>query len=1135
MPDQPTPPTLRIFLASPKDTATLRALARQVLEELRDSALSQGRFQLEILAWDDPKKPVPCSFLRNPQWAVMDYTGDPAECDLVIGLFRHQFGSPLPIDDKPGALGFNTSPDGDAWTGTEWELHRAECAARESGTLDILVFRDTADLVLPHGMNRADRQEANAQFDRVEDFFAQCKRLNNTIERGLNTFTGDAEFEPLFKKTVEAWIAFWLKKPPEHRPQAAARTPAPLTPAQTALQAQLLADPTQAHAAQMQAARCDPKVSLPAYLLHRWAEWNGDDAQGLDTRFVNLHLRTDHGAGAETLRFTESDKPFDDLATLLAAHPAQRAWVLLGEPGGGKSTLLQHHEQRCALQALQALAHGEPPPEVCIYLRLSDWRPADAPDPAAWLAQQWAQRYPQLPALAAWQAQHRVRWLLDGLNEIKAGSPSAWAQAVQALAQWAAAWAERGGLAPLFSVRHLDYSETLSTEALTVQQVRVALWQPEQVRQYVQQRLGNAAPALLAQLKADGGLMDLCRLPMNLDAQCTLVQAGFAPVLTAASLFAGLLWLRLERGMKRGELNADGLLSARDKLNINNREHWRAHWHHLPQEGLLLRTLQNQALAMHQQADGAEVSLPEAEVARSLSEPLRRHWLAAVQALKLAEVDGLGQFRFSHQRWQEALAARELARMGAAACGPLLAQRGQAQALAPEAELCASLGLHDPLPLPPHTVWEQTLGLLVQQAQEMGQDLAPWLAPLLPRHPALVARMVATLPTLPAGLAQSLPVTLAATSRNPAAHLCRRIEAALALGRHPELAHPAYERVQRPGHAACLLPTASHWHTVAAGPYTLGDDHSPEADERPAIAFALKEPLAMAWAPVTNAEFDYFIQAGGYADERWWAPQGATALAWCKGELVDQSNIDFWSERITALRADFDAAVKRYFPNATRAELDAKGSLRRYARWTAAETDEKLLAQFGAQRKTLPSFWDDPAFNHPLQPVVGVSVFEAQAYLLWLSVASGRPLRLPTEAEWECAARGPLAQPWPWGLDAPTDHRYNGYESHLRRSSPVGVFPLSDRPARALGAAPLVDLTGNVWEWCASAYTPQPSALTLHRAVGSDEAASALRAVRGGAWNGTSQRCRAGYRGRNHPTDRGNDLGFRVVSCPIEF
>lgn len=317
---------------------------------------------------------------------------------------------------------------------------------------------------------------------------------------------------------------------------------------------------------------------------------------------------------------------------------------------------------------------------------------------------------------------------------------------------------------------------------------------------------------------------------------------------------------------------------------------------------------------------------------------------------------------------------------------------------------------------------------------------------------------------------------------------------------------------------------------MPAGTYPLGSAEG-EADERPAQpAWTLPQGFRIAWAPVTNAEYQCFIDAGGYDDEAWWAPQGAAALAWFKGELVDEASITYWRERVTALRDDFDTALQRYFPNATEAAVEA--DLRRYAGWTAQETEDNLNAQFGAQRFSQPREWDAPAFYHSRQPVVGVCAWEAQAYCLWLSAASGQAVRLPTEAEWEAAARGPRGLAWPWGPDAPDAHRLNAYDSHLRRSSPVGVFPLADQ-AGADGAAPLADLAGNVWEWCASAYSHTLEPQVMHRPVGTDEAPDQPRAVRGGAWLSLPRHCRAGYRYWFHPPDRSGSLGFRVVICPI--
>ena len=124
---------IRIFLASPKDTWPVREVVGSVVDKINHDPLQRDALQIELLRWDDPKHPVPCSFLRNPQNDVNTYTGDPGACDLVIGLFRHRFGSPLPPAD------FGLSPDGDAWTGTEWELHRAVQAAQAGTVREVMV------------------------------------------------------------------------------------------------------------------------------------------------------------------------------------------------------------------------------------------------------------------------------------------------------------------------------------------------------------------------------------------------------------------------------------------------------------------------------------------------------------------------------------------------------------------------------------------------------------------------------------------------------------------------------------------------------------------------------------------------------------------------------------------------------------------------------------------------------------------------------------------------------------------------------------------------------------------------------------------------------------------------------------
>ena len=106
---------------------------------------------------------------------------------------------------------------------------------------------------------------------------------------------------------------------------------------------------------------------------------------------------------------------------------------------------------------------------------------------------------------------------------------------------------------------------------------------------------------------------------------------------------------------------------------------------------------------------------------------------------------------------------------------------------------------------------------------------------------------------------------------------------------------------------------------------------------------------------------------------------------------------------------------------------------------------------------TQPRFWDDPRYNAPEQPVVGVSWPEASAYAKW----AGK--RLPTEYEWELAARGTDGRRWPWGSDWDKT-KANAYDGSAGKPLPVGSFPTGASPFGVL------DMAGNVWEWTADWY-----------------------------------------------------------------
>ncbi|HMV82998.1 MAG TPA: SUMF1/EgtB/PvdO family nonheme iron enzyme [Blastocatellia bacterium] len=181
---------------------------------------------------------------------------------------------------------------------------------------------------------------------------------------------------------------------------------------------------------------------------------------------------------------------------------------------------------------------------------------------------------------------------------------------------------------------------------------------------------------------------------------------------------------------------------------------------------------------------------------------------------------------------------------------------------------------------------------------------------------------------------------------------------------------------------------------------------------------------------------------------------------------------------------------------------------------------QQARAWLRKQEDHQPSRWNDAESNNPLQPVVGVSWFEACAYCCWLTAmaANGDVFRLPTEAEFEAAARGKQARLYPYGDEFDAD-RCNTREGHVGRTTPVGIFD---------NATPegVFDLSGNAWTWTLSLYKDYP-----YRSEDGREKLSATgsRVLRGGSWFFNPLFARAVYRLDFLPADRYGNSGFRLV------
>lgn len=157
-------------------------------------------------------------------------------------------------------------------------------------------------------------------------------------------------------------------------------------------------------------------------------------------------------------------------------------------------------------------------------------------------------------------------------------------------------------------------------------------------------------------------------------------------------------------------------------------------------------------------------------------------------------------------------------------------------------------------------------------------------------------------------------------------------------------------------------------------------------------------------------------------------------------------------------------------------------------------------------------------FNHP---VVNVSWHDANAYCAWVSQQRGELVRLPTEAEWEKAARGIDGRVYPWGNEFDTN-RCNMGDTGIDTTATVGIFPSGNSP---YGVA---DMAGNVWEWTSSQYQNYPYRPDDGR---EEQTGNAARTLRGGAFFNGEDDIRCALREVDHlPTNSSYFVGFRFLS-----
>lgn len=208
----------------------------------------------------------------------------------------------------------------------------------------------------------------------------------------------------------------------------------------------------------------------------------------------------------------------------------------------------------------------------------------------------------------------------------------------------------------------------------------------------------------------------------------------------------------------------------------------------------------------------------------------------------------------------------------------------------------------------------------------------------------------------------------------------------------------------------------------------------------------------------------------------------------------------------------FNAGAVAQDTRAMKKEASHSATTGSYAIDEGLVTNAKYAAfLFATHAETMPEFFDNSDYNQGNQPVVGVSVKDAEAYASWLSEQTGCTYRLPTEEEWEKAARAGKETIYPWGDDSPAEAKKANYKGNgtYTGPSPVGAF---ESGKNEWG---LSDMAGNVWEWTSTVRSIDP--------------ASTLRTVKGGSWmDGPAELRISNFREidgeKGYP-----DVGFRLV------
>lgn len=788
--------------------------------------------------------------------------------------------------------------------------------------------------------------------------------------------------------------------------------------------------------------------------------------------------------------FGSAGTPLQDVREALTVHNKKKI-VVLGEPGAGKTTLLR----RLALDLKDEYSRNRNA-HVPLWINLADFQGAALP--SDFLNRQWESKGLGV-SLGEMCLRRQICFLLDGINQMPYADRNA---RIQLWASWVNELPE--GNWAIFTCRSEEYR---GSTKLGLPEVHVQSLDVDRIRQYFQLRLDEHAEEhwrdFAKRLQAgDHRFERLARNPFMLDKLVDGCAEGKSLADNRATLMRDLAFRLLNRELD--EMRQPEALTHAPKATLR----------------AVMDALSRLAFAAR--ASGAGTTFTETAAARVefAASPFHRD-----QLVKLAhdasvlektaintETKTEPAWAFCHELVMEFFAANELIRQFRA--GADLARLWQVKWRRGFGD--GLFKRDDALGPAQTTNWDETT--IFAAALAGPKDAARLIAAVQKENLALAGRCAAELPAgiLTDDQVNTLRTELLTREQSDTPYLRARIAAGLALGElgHPDLLprlFPVGERSVR-----AIKPPLQ---PVRAGEFIRGTEpgKSKYPNEFTTERRVHVDAFSMGRYPVTNAEYKFFIDDGGYKDDRWWSDAGRE---WKKSgaDAHKDAIVDYLRVR----------SIVQGLQNPAREMAQANIPQPQIQYWMelAKLSDEETQArarQVFERPFDRPAFWDDRDLASPGKPVVGVNWYEAEAYCRWLTAITGIEFQLPGETEWEKAARGPstgaqdAGREYPWGKEFDAT-LCNTYASGVGTTTPVGLYP------RGKSYFGLFDASGNVWEWTASWYDKYPGG-------GDNESyGEKFRVVRGGAWGYHRGSARCAYRFRYTPDLFSGYLGFRVFS-----